>query len=172
MMGCDSRIISNVVVGSVGADVSVGVVVSLTSLCPSLRSSRRCLGLGLPWVCSCSYSFVVDCVSTFLAGCFVCVGCSEAVEGCGSSSHSMLANSANRRFADRGGSVGLLGYGAARPRGGNIIVRYCCIIGLSFLPAWYAFRPSRSAAPVITPESTTRLSKLSMMIPTFCFGIL
>ena len=167
MIGRSSRMISNVVTGSVGAEVSTGPVVSLTSPRPSFRSNLRRFSHGLSWCYSVCCSFVA---SSTLAGCSSCVVCIMGWEGCGSS-HSVFASSANRRFADRGGSVGLLDCGADRPRGGNSIVRYCCIIGLSFLPAWYACMPSHSVGPLITPQSTARPSKVSMMIPAFYFGI-
>ena len=65
------------------------------------------------------------------------------VEGFGSSSHSVVASSGSGRFAERGGGVGLLDSGAGSPRGGNNIVRYCCIIERKFFPAWNACRSSK-----------------------------
>ena len=171
MISCGSRIISNVVMCSIGAEVSTGVAVFLTSPWPSFRSNLRRFGLGLSRFCSVSCSFVVVGASIVFVGCSGCIGCATGWEGCGSSSHSVVANSDNYRFVDRGGGVGLLGGGAGRPRGGNNIVRYCCIIGLSLLPAWYACRPSLSVGLVITPQSTTCPLNVSMIMLAFCFGI-
>ena len=116
MIGYGSRIISNVVMGFVGAEALTGAVVSLTSPRPSFRSNLHRFGLGLSWCCSICCSFVA---SSTLVGCSGCVVCIMGWEGCGSSSHSMFASSPNRRFADRGGGVGLLDCGAGRPQGGN-----------------------------------------------------
>ena len=122
MIGCGSQIISNVVMGSVGTEVSTGAVVSLTSPRPFFRSNLRRFGLGLSRFCSISCSFVDVGASTVLAGCSGCIGCATGWKGCGSSSHSVVANPDNCRFADHGGGIGLLGWGAGRPRGGNNIV--------------------------------------------------
>ena len=129
---------SNVFVGSVGAEFSIGVALSFTSPRPFFRSSLRRLGLGLPRFDSRSFYPFVFCASpesTQLSCRIACRGASSMVERFRSSSHSVVARSANSYFADHGGGIGLLVSEARRPRGGNSTIKYCCIIGHSFFPA-------------------------------------
>ena len=120
MISLGSCIALNVVEGSDAMGWSRLVAVSLTSPRPSFLSSRRRFGLGLPYRCSTSYSCVAPSLFTDRSSCGFCM---MGWERCDSSSHSMVANSGNRHFADCGG-MGLLGCGAGRLRGGNSIVRY------------------------------------------------
>ena len=122
IIGLGSRIASSVVEGSNAMDLSpmmvmfVSVVVSLTSPRSSFRSSLRRFGLGLPcrWSTSCSY--VASCL--FVGWC-PCGSWMTCWDGCGSSSHSAVSNSANLRLTERGG-VSLLGGGEGRPRVGIV----------------------------------------------------
>ena len=111
MMGRGSRNISSVVVGSAGTVVSVVTAVSFTNPQSSFRSNHHRLGLGLSPTGSCSAVVVEGCVSASLAGGSFCVVRWVVGEGCASSSHSVVANFASRRFADRGVGVDSLGVG-------------------------------------------------------------
>ena len=106
------RIINQVV-------VVVFVAVSLTSPHMFFRWSLRRFELGVPCLRSASCSCIT---SSLLVSQSSCGSCMMGWEGCGSSSHFAVANSANRCFIERG-RVGLLGCGAGRLRGGNSIVR-------------------------------------------------
>ena len=116
---------------------TTGLVASFANPFPFLRSSSLCFGCGLP---RCSSS------SSLGAGAFVVVA-GGAVGGDGerglggrvgerreavlSSYHVDVASSSSWRLLG-------LGAGASNARGGNSMVKYYWMMGLSFFPSWKA----------------------------------
>ena len=117
--------------------VTTGLVASLAKSFPFLRSNRLRFGCGL-----------VRCSSSSSLGAGVVLGADggapggdgERRQGGGvgerreavlSSSHVDVASSSSRRLLG-------LGAGAGSVRGGNNMVRYCWMMGLSFFPSWKA----------------------------------
>ena len=114
----------------ISAVSAIFIGASFTKPRPSFLSRHRLFGRGLSWQGSSSHS----------AAGSLCVGRSSAVayasawEVCGSSSHSVVANTPSPLFADRGPGEGWLAAGPEIPCGGNSTERYCWIIGRSFFP--------------------------------------
>ena len=119
--------------------VTTGLVASLAKPFPLLRSSRLCLGCGLVRCSSSSHLGVgvgvVLGVDDGAAGgdgerCWG-GGVGERREAVLSSSHVDDVSSSSRRLLG-------LGAGAGNVRGGNNIVGYYWMMGLSFFPSWNA----------------------------------